>query len=174
MFQRRRSEYPRHRRHNQRLVLFDFMRKPAFQIGVVIFAALVIVVLALNGQKSPSQQSQAALSTQPQPTGTEVPDVVSVNTAFALYTSKSAYILDVRERSEWDQFHIPATTLLPLGQVAALADKLPRDKTIITISGADNRSLQARDIIKQSGISNVTSMAGGIISWRTEGFPIEP
>ena len=174
MFRRRRSESRSHRRHAQRLILFDFMRKPSFQIGVVIFAVLVIVAIALSGQKSQGQPTQAVISTSPQPTGTNLPNVISVSAAYGLYTSKSAYILDVRERSEWDQLHIPATTLLPLGQVAALADKLPRDKPIIAISGSDNRSQQARDIIKQSGISNVTSMAGGILSWQTDGYPIEP
>jgi rhodanese-related sulfurtransferase len=154
--------------------VFDFMRKPSFQIGLVIFAALIVVVIALSGQQRSVSQTPINTLTVPEPTTTIVPNVISVGTAHDLYMSNSAYFLDVRERSEWDEFHIPNTTLLPLSQVAALVDKLPRDKPIIAISGSDNRAQQARDIIKQSGFGNVTSMAGGIVSWRTQGYPIEP
>lgn len=107
-------------------------------------------------------------------TGTQVPNVISVTSAYDLYKSGSAYLLDVRERSEWDQLHIPGSTLLPLSQVAALVNQFPKDKPIIVISGSDSRSQQARDILKQGGITNVTSMAGGIVYWRTQGYPIEP
>jgi len=178
MFRRRRSEYHTHHRRTPRRSLFDFMRKPAFQLGFVIFAALIIVFLVLIGQKQPAAQSPAGtaavLSGQLQTVGTDVPDVISVQAAHDLYLSNSAYFLDVRERSEWDQIHIPTTVLLPLSQVAALVDKFPKDKPIIVVSGSDNRSQQGRDILKHSGFTNVTSMAGGIVFWQTQGYPVEP
>ena len=91
------------------------------------------------------------------------------------FTKKNAvYILDVRDRQEWDAMHIPSTTLLPLIQVSALASKMPTDKPIIVVSGEDNRALQARDILRKAGILNVSSMSNGISGWKLQGFPIEP
>jgi rhodanese-related sulfurtransferase len=178
MFRRRRSEYHTHHHRTPRRSLFDFMRKPAFQLGFVVFAVLVIVFLILIGQKRPAAQTPAStadvIAGQVQPAGTDVPNVISVEDAYDLYMSGSAYFLDVRERSEWDQIHIPGTVLLPLNQVAALVDKFPKDKPIIVVSGSDNRSQQGRDILKHSGFTNVTSMAGGIVFWQSKGYPIEP
>jgi rhodanese-related sulfurtransferase len=154
------------------------MRKPAFQLGFVVFAVLIIVFLILTAQKKPAAPlpvgATAVVAGQFQTIGTDVPNVISVQDAYGLYMSNSAYFLDVRERAEWDQIHIPATVLLPLSQVAALVDKFPKDKPIIVVSGSDNRSQQGRDILKHSGFTNVTSMAGGIIFWQTQGYPVEP
>ena len=177
MFRRRRSENSRRRRTPQRLAIFDFLRKPAFQIGILIFALVLIMLLAVLGQNQPASVSPTVTANstgQPLVSLTNLPDVIQVSSAYELYKTNSAYILDVRERSEWDLKHIPATTLLPLGQVAALASKMPVDKPIIVISDADNRSMQARDIIRQAGFPNVTSMADGIGAWKEQGYPIEP
>jgi len=178
MFRRRRSESHTHHRRTPRRSLFDFMRKPAFQLGFVIFAVLIIVFLILIGQKKTVAETPAGTAAvvagQLQQAGTDVPNIISVKDAYDLYVGNSAYFLDVRERSEWDQIHIPATVLLPLSQVAALVDKFPKDKPIIVVSGSDNRSQQGRDILKHSGFTNVTSMAGGIVFWQSQGYPIEP
>jgi phage shock protein E len=177
MFHLHRSPSHRRRRSNQRIALFVFMRKPAFQFGFIIIAVVLIVILALSGQKSEVEITaaiQATLTQRSHPTGTVIPAVINASSAYALYLSDSAYFLDVRERSEWDVTHIPSTTLLPLGQVASLVDKLPKDKPIIVVSATDDRSDQARDIIKQAGLLNVTSMAGGIGAWRLQGYPLEP
>jgi rhodanese-related sulfurtransferase len=176
MFRRRRSEYRSHR-NIQRRSIFDFMRKPAFQIGFVIFAMLVVITLALNGQKTPAAPTvgiNLTVTGQSQPAGTVMPNVISVGDAYNLYMNNAAYFLDVRERSEWDVLHIPSTTLLPLNQVASLVDKFPKDKPIIVVSGSDNRSQQGRDLLKQAGVTNVTSMAGGIVYWQSQGYPVEP
>lgn len=179
MFRRRRSGSQSRSSHSRPQSLFNFMRRPAMQIGFVVFAALVVAVLAINGQKMPDPVFQTpvpelTVTTQTQLEGTSVPDVISVSAAHDLYLTESAYLLDVRERTEWDRMHIPATTLLPIGQVQAMLGKFPKDKLIIVISASDNRSQQGRDLLKKSGYSNVTSMAGGITYWRTQGFPVEP
>ena len=145
------------------------MRKPAFQLGIVIIAVVLILLLAVYGQQ-PASNPPAQLDV----TATNLPDVIDVSQAYALYMNNTAYLLDVRDRQEWDQLHIPSTTLLPLIQVSALASKMPTDKPIIVISGADNRSSQARDMIRQAGILNVSSLMGGLDAWRRQGYPTEP
>jgi rhodanese-related sulfurtransferase len=166
MFRKHRSEHKTHHTITRR-GLFDFMRKPAFQVGLVIFAVILIIFIAMLGQQP------AAVSNSPT-TPAGLPNEISVDEAYKLYQGNSAYFLDVRERSEWDAFHIPKTTLLPLGQMAALADKFPKDKPIIVVCASGIRSAQGRDILKQAGYANVTSMTGGLTAWKAKGFPLEP
>ena len=173
MFRRRRTEHKTHHTTTRR-GLFDFMRKPAFQVGLVIFAVIMIVFIAILGQQPAVTQHPPAVSSSLNTPAGELPNEISVEEAYKFYQNNSAYFLDVRERLEWDQFHIPKTTLLPLGQVAALADKFPKDKPIIVVCATGIRSAQGRDILKQAGYTNVTSMTGGVTAWKTKGYPIEP
>lgn len=84
-----------------------------------------------------------------------------------------AFILDVREQSEWDEFHIPGATLIPLGQLASRVEELPKDQEIVVVCRSGNRSQEGRDILLDAGFDKVTSMAGGVTEWRSEGYPIE-
>lgn len=84
-----------------------------------------------------------------------------------------AFILDVREPSEWDEFHIPGATLIPLGELASRVDELPQDQDIVVVCRSGNRSQQGRDILLDAGFDKVTSMAGGVNDWRSAGYPIE-
>ncbi len=177
MFRRRRSENYHHHRNSQRFGMFNFLRKPAFQIGLVIAAALVVLLLAAIGQQQPAANLPPEASTivdRPMLTATNLPEEIDVSSAYALYKSNAVYFLDVRDRQGWDAMHIPSTTLLPLIQVSALASKMPKDKPIIVVSDSDSSSLQARDILRKAGILNVSSMSNGISEWKLQGFPIEP
>ncbi len=86
---------------------------------------------------------------------------------------EGAFILDVREQSEWIQFHIPGAKLIPLGKLAEQLGSIPKDKTIVVVCRTGRRSAEGRDILKNAGFKNVTSMAGGVTEWQAKGFPIE-
>jgi rhodanese-related sulfurtransferase len=169
---RRRSQHQTHHQTTRRGP-FAFLSKPAFQIGLVIVAVITVILIALLGQQPTASQVTPAMTNTPVVSGT-LPDEISVEAAYQLYQSNGAYFLDVRERSEWDVLHIPKTTLLPLGQVAALLDKFPKDKPIILVDATGTRSAQARDLLKQAGYTNVTSLTGGVTAWKAQGYPLEP
>lgn len=82
-----------------------------------------------------------------------------------------AFILDVREPDEWAEFHVPGSTHIPLGQVAARLDELPRDQAIIVVCRSGNRSQQGRDTLRAAGFEQVSSMAGGLKEWVALGHP---
>jgi rhodanese-related sulfurtransferase len=86
---------------------------------------------------------------------------------------QGAFILDVREQSEWDQFHIPDATLIPLGTLPDQLANVPKDKTIVVVCRTGRRSAEGRDILFKAGYQNVTSMAGGVTEWQAKGLPIE-
>jgi len=103
----------------------------------------------------------------------KLPREVTVAQAAAL-REEGAFVLDVREPSEWEQGHIEGATLIPLGQLLQRSGELPGDQTIVVVCRSGNRSAQARDILETAGFTNVTSMSGGMNDWQAEGYPLVP
>lgn len=85
---------------------------------------------------------------------------------------QGAFILDVREPSEWQQFHIPGAVLIPLGELPNRLIEVPKDKEVVVVCRTGHRSAQGRDILLNAGYTRVTSMAGGVTQWQTQGLPI--
>jgi rhodanese-related sulfurtransferase len=98
------------------------------------------------------------------------PREIPVETA-AAKRDAGAFILDVRQPEEWNEFHIPGSTLIPLGELASRVDELPRDQEIVVVCRSGNRSAQGRDILLEAGFMQVTSMAGGVTQWNAAGYP---
>ena len=140
-------------------VLSTFLQKPVVWIGLALIVAVLIGLAMMSGKGSSSSKLAAEI------------DTVQAN---KLYQDKNVVFIDVREQSEWDSFHSPGTTLIPLGQLANRLKEIPKDRPVVVVCRSGNRSQQGRDILKQAGYTNVTSMAGGVTSWKSQGFPIEP
>ncbi|GAB4488896.1 MAG: hypothetical protein Fur0016_20350 [Anaerolineales bacterium] len=140
---------------------FAFLRRPAVQLGILGVVALLILILVLTANGGASTGLATTISTQD---------------AYALYQKGEAFFLDVREVDEWNEYHAPNTTLIPLGQLAARVGEIPvaKDAPIVVVCRSGNRSDEGRDILKQAGFTNVTSMDGGLKTWRDLGYPIEP
>ncbi len=137
-----------------------FLRRPAVQIGIVVVVALVIYILVASAGGGSG--------------GNGLASNISVDEAYAIYQQGDAFFLDVRELSEWNEFHAPSTTLISLGELASRLNEVPRDRPIVVVCRSGNRSQQGRDILLQAGFTDVTSMDGGLNEWRTKGYPIEP
>lgn len=135
--------------------------KPSVQIAIVLFAALVVFILL---QSAGSRGGAATTALAPE---------ISVAEANTLYQN-GAFVLDVRTVEEWNEFHAPNTTLIPLDQLASRVSEVPRDREIVVVCRSGNRSQQGRDILLSAGFTNVTSVAGGLNEWRAAGYPIEP
>jgi rhodanese-related sulfurtransferase len=161
-----------HRRES-RNPLAVFLRRPLVQIGLVVVAVIAIIVIAILGQQPVVTEHPPAVSNS-LGVSTALPNEINVDEAYKLYQSKGAFFLDVREQSEWDSFHIPGTMLVPLGQLPQRLSEIPKDQSIVVVCRSGNRSASGRDILKQAGYTNVTSMAGGVTTWKTQGYPIEP
>ncbi|MFN8026364.1 MAG: rhodanese-like domain-containing protein [Acidimicrobiia bacterium] len=82
-----------------------------------------------------------------------------------------AFLLDVREPSEWDAGHSPAAVWIPLGELGARLDEVPTDRTVAVVCRSGGRSAAATDALVQSGIDAV-NVAGGMKAWEGEGLPV--
>jgi rhodanese-related sulfurtransferase len=122
--------------------------------------ALIVIVVA-----------SALIMNQQTATTSTLPAQISVDEAHELY-NEGAFLLDVRTQEEWDEYHAPGTTLIPLDELPDRLAEVPADQTIVVVCRSGNRSQQGRDILLDAGFEQVTSMADGLKSWRTQGYPI--
>lgn len=132
---------------------------------VYVTVLLVLVVAAIAGCGATAAPAPAASVSN-----AALPPTVSIQEA-AAQRDAGAFILDVREPSEWNEFHIPGSTLIPLGQLQTRVNEVPKDKPVVVVCRSGNRSQTGRDILKQAGFTNVTSMNGGLTQWKAQGLP---
>lgn len=133
-------------------------KKPNLIVIISLAVVLLLVVLAvvlLNGQEKP----------------TTLPATISVSEAADRFAA-GAYLLDVREQSEWNEGHINGAVLIPLGELSTRLSEIPADRDVLIICRSGNRSAQARDQLRSAGYPNTTSIDGGMNAWITAGLPV--
>jgi phage shock protein E len=134
-------------------------------IGLV---SLIVAGCAPASASSPSAAAPAAATTAP--AAAALPAEISVEEA-AAKREAGAFVLDVRQPDEWNAVHIPGATLIPLDQLPARVNEVPKDKEVVVVCRSGNRSQAGRDILKSAGFSHVTSMSGGMNQWSAAGLP---
>jgi rhodanese-related sulfurtransferase len=135
------------------------VKKKSNLIFIIGLAAVVLVVvlavILLNGQGKP----------------TTLPAAISVSEAAERFAA-GAFLLDVREQSEWNEAQINGAVLVPLGQLSTRLSEIPADRDVLIICRSGNRSAQARDVLRAAGYPNTTSINGGMNAWITAGLPV--
>jgi phage shock protein E len=98
---------------------------------------------------------------------------ISPTDAAASMKSGSGIVVDVRDKEEWDEEHIPDAIHLSRGTLEwKIEEKIPDpNKTIILHCGGGGRSALAAESLQKMGYKSVRSMAGGFKAWKTLGLP---
>src|ERR1041385_154669 len=98
---------------------------------------------------------------------------ISPRDAAAKLKSGEALIIDVRDKDEWDEGHIPGATNLSRGTVEIDIEEKVADPNamIICHCGGGGRSALAAESLQKMGYKNVRSMAGGFKAWKIAGLP---
>ncbi len=84
-----------------------------------------------------------------------------------------AVIVDVREAYELREGYIPGAVHIPLRSLTQRMKELDPSKEIVIVCRSGNRSITAAQFLQQGGFSQVSSMAGGMISWTRQRFPVQ-
>jgi molybdopterin/thiamine biosynthesis adenylyltransferase/rhodanese-related sulfurtransferase len=86
---------------------------------------------------------------------------------------RSVALVDVREREEYREGHLPGALSLPRGFLEMRVEEaIPdRDTEIIAYCQGGTRSLIAGKILTDMGYANVVSMSGGFGAWKGAGNP---
>ncbi len=98
---------------------------------------------------------------------------ISPQDAAANLNSGEAVIIDVRDKDEWDEGHIPGATHMSRGTIELdMEEKVPEPNTmVICHCGGGGRSALAAESLQKMGYKNVRSMAGGLKAWKAAGLP---
>ena len=84
-------------------------------------------------------------------------------------------VLDVRDPDEFKSGHLRGAKLIPLGSLAGKLSEIEKfkDKTVLVYCRSGNRSATAANILCRAGFSDVSNLAGGIIAWQSEHYPVK-
>src|SRR6267154_1674528 len=98
---------------------------------------------------------------------------ISPADAAAKLNSGEAVIVDVRDKDEWDEGHIPGALHMSRGTIELdIEEKVPETNAmIICHCGGGGRSALAAESLQKMGYKNVRSMAGGFKAWKVAGLP---
>jgi len=82
-------------------------------------------------------------------------------------------LVDVREKHEWSEGHIPGALHVPRGYLELQIEEAVPDKTktVVLYCAGGIRSLMAGTTLQQMGYKEVISMAGGFGAWKGKGLP---
>jgi len=77
---------------------------------------------------------------------------------------KNYFLLDVRTPEEFDESHVPNSTLIPMNEIPNNLEKLRQIKqTILIICRSDARANAVQDYLRQNNITNTEVLEGGIL-----------
>jgi glyoxylase-like metal-dependent hydrolase (beta-lactamase superfamily II)/rhodanese-related sulfurtransferase len=78
--------------------------------------------------------------------------------------NREIFLLDVREPDEFTNWNIDNSENIPLVQIPQFIDRIPKDKEIVTICPAGNRSAMVTLMLQRLGY-NVKTLEDGLTSW---------
>lgn len=93
-----------------------------------------------------------------------IPQISASDVAARLGTAHEPFLLDVREPSEVAEWAIPGAVNIPLGELAARADEIPRDDEVVVVCGSGGRSSQATEALSRGGW-DAHNLTGGMAAW---------
>jgi molybdopterin/thiamine biosynthesis adenylyltransferase/rhodanese-related sulfurtransferase len=102
-------------------------------------------------------------------------EIEEISTSEAAGRADAPVFVDVREREEWDEGHIPGAVHVPRGYLesrieAAVPD---RDRSVVVYCASGARSAFATRTLEELGYTDVRNLAGGIVDWKRNGFPVQ-
>ena len=83
-------------------------------------------------------------------------------------------LLDVREPFEIELAQIAGSLNIPMAEVPARLDEVPRDREIVVMCHSGQRSGRVARFLEQNGYTTAVNLAGGIDAWSREIDPAVP
>ncbi|WP_017585209.1 adenylyltransferase/sulfurtransferase MoeZ [Nocardiopsis ganjiahuensis] len=86
------------------------------------------------------------------------------------------FLVDVREKNEYEIVSIPGATLIPKGEFlnGKAFEQLPQDKRVVLHCKSGVRSAEALAAVKAAGFSDAVHVGGGVLAWVNQVDPSLP
>ncbi len=106
---------------------------------------------------------------------TEIEEIDQGRAADLLQGDDAPALIDVRERDEWEEGHLPGAVWVPRGNLESRIEQAvpDRDTPIIVYCAAGSRSAFAAKTLEELGYTNVSSLVGGFTEWKRAGRPYD-
>ncbi|AKD56741.1 molybdopterin-synthase adenylyltransferase MoeB [Spirosoma radiotolerans] len=119
-----------------------------------------------------AREGLASAGTRTNP-GASGPQKLSVQElANRIATGEELFLLDVRERPEYELCHLEGAVLIPVGMIPNNRKRIPTDRPVIVYCHHGIRSANvAQYLYAQDGLTNLYNLDGGINAWARD---IEP
>jgi rhodanese-related sulfurtransferase len=90
-----------------------------------------------------------------------------------LLAAEDIQLIDVRQPHEHEAGRIAGGRHIELSQLAASADTLDRDRTVVFYCRSGGRSAMATEAFRNAGF-DAHNMTGGLLEWHAAGLSLEP
>ena len=119
-----------------------------------------------------ARQGLIAAGAKPTPTSTGPQKMSVQELADRLTNGESVFLLDVRERPEYDLCHLEGAVHIPVGMIPNNRRRIPTDRPVVVYCHHGIRSANvAQYLYAQDGLINLYNLDGGINAWARE---VEP
>jgi molybdopterin/thiamine biosynthesis adenylyltransferase/rhodanese-related sulfurtransferase len=95
--------------------------------------------------------------------------------ARALQERNGAVLVDVRERDEWEEGHIPGAVHVPRGFLESRIENVVPDRAtpVVLYCASGARSAFGAKALTELGYEDVSSLVGGFTDWKRNGYQVE-
>lgn len=100
-------------------------------------------------------------------------EAISVEQLYPLFVAQSVCLIDVREKSEYEDEHIAHSILLPL--TSFTPSQVPQtQKQLVFVCRSGGRSARAASAYEAAFPDRKAyNLSGGILDWENAGYPVE-
>ncbi len=107
---------------------------------------------------------------------TGIPERGAAEVNQALLAEDPPLLLDVREPYEWYIANLAerGARLIPIRELEARSDELPRDRDIVVYCRSGERSADAVAALRRAGFGRTYNLRGGLLAWSSEVDPAMP
>jgi len=101
----------------------------------------------------------------------EIDEVDAARARELLAADERPLLVDIRERDEWGEGHIPGAVHVPRGHLESRIEQAAPDRTqpVILYCAGGSRSAFAAKTMQELGYSDVASVIGGFNRWKDQG-----
>ncbi len=100
---------------------------------------------------------------------------IDVDSAHKLWPDHKPFVIDVRNRDDYRDTHVPGAVNIPLHELSEHVSDLPEDRNtpVLTVCQRGNISLPAVLFLNSLGYRDARSITGGTNAWQESGFATE-
>jgi molybdopterin/thiamine biosynthesis adenylyltransferase/rhodanese-related sulfurtransferase len=101
-------------------------------------------------------------------------EISEVDAPAAREMNGNALFVDVREREEWEEGHIPGAVHVPRGNLESRIEGVApdRDRKLVLYCASGARSAFSAKTLGDLGYTDVASLAGGFADWKRNGYDV--